>query len=244
MYDDFAKIYDRFQEIDYDAFVKFYREVFRRLGKEPKTVVDLGCGSGAVTLRLCRAGYNTAGIDISPDMLAVAQSKAESEGLDVLLLNMDMCSFKLPEQVDCVVSALDCINYLEGLREVRSAFECVYECLKPGGVFIFDINSEYKLTEVLGSNTFVYEDDTAFCVWDCGCFPEDRVVSFDLNFFIKDKGKGYSRYSEYQEETMFSEHELKELLAACGFKEISTYADLTFDPPGEKSERIFFAAQK
>ena len=244
IYNDFSKIYDRFQEIDYDAFIDFYKALFERIGFNPKTVVDLGCGSGAVTLRLKRAGYDVAGIDISPDMLAIAQNKADEENLDILFLNMDMCEFQLPEPVDCVISALDCVNYLESIADVRAAFEHVCSSLNPGGVFIFDINSEYKLTEILGNNTFVYEDDSAYCVWDCGYFPEDNVVSFDLNFFINDRDGGYSRYKEYQEETVYSIDEITSLLSECGFKNIEVYGNLYFEKPKPDTERIFFVARK
>ena len=244
MYDDFAKIYDRFQKTDYNKFTEFYESVFDRLDVTPKTVVDLGCGSGAVTIPLARAGYEVTGIDISPDMLAVAQNKADEAGLDILFLNMDMRTFALPAPVDCVISALDCVNYLEGLEDAGAAFERVYDSLRDGGVFIFDINSEYKLSSILGNNTFVYEDDSAFCVWKCGYFPDDKVVSFELNFFIKEQNSGYTRYSEYQEETIFSAGELKELLFECGFSEVSVFADLTFDGPGPKTERLFFVARK
>ena len=82
-------------------------------------------------------------------------------------------------------------------------FKSVYKALNAGGIFIFDINSAHELKEILGNNTFVYEDDEAYCVWDCGYFPEDEIVSFDLNFFIKDKSGMYERYSEYQEERIF-----------------------------------------
>ena len=244
MYDDFSIIYDRFQEIDYDVFIDFYKAVFERLDLSPKTIVDLGCGSGAVTLRLKRLGYEVIGIDISPDMLAIAQSKADDENLDILFLNMDMCDFEIPEPVEVILSALDCVNYLESLDDVKQAFEHVYNSLKPGGVFVFDINSEYKLTEILGNNTFVYEDDSAYCVWDCGYFPDDNVVGFDLNFFVKDEGDSYSRYSEYQEETIYSIEEIAGLLSECGFKNVEICGDLMFDKPKSDTERIFFIAQK
>ena len=244
MYGDFAKIYDRFQKTDYDEFIRFYGSVFERLSFTPRTVVDLGCGSGAVTVPLARAGYEVTGIDISPDMLAIAQNKADKAGLDILFLNMDMRTFALPSPVDCVISALDCVNYLEGLDDAGAAFERVYDSLRDGGVFIFDINSEYKLSEILGNNTFVYEDDSAFCVWDCGYFPDDKVVSFELNFFIKEHQNGYKRYSEYQEETIFSVGELNEHLLERGFSEVSVFGDLTFDEPGPETERLFFVARK
>lgn len=242
MYDDFARIYDRFQEIEYDKFVEFYEEIFGD-GK-PKTIIDLGCGSGNITIPLAKRGYKAAGIDISAEMLSLAQNKAFENNLDIMFLNQDMTCFEFSEKVDAVISSLDCINYLAEIKDVMRMFKSVYKALNAGGIFIFDINSEYKLKEILGNNTFVYEDDEAYCVWDCGYFPEDEIVSFDLNFFIKDKSGMYERYSEYQEERIYSIEELKSTAEECGFAEINVFSDLAFEQPREKSERIFFVLRK
>ncbi len=244
MYDDFAKIYDRFQEIDYSSFIDFYKAVFDKLNRKPRSIIDLGCGTGSVAVLLAREGYSVTGIDISSDMLAIAQNKAIENGADILFLNQSMTELAVPERVDCVISSLDCINYLTSLDEIKCVFSRVYDTLKPNGIFIFDINSEYKLSNILGNNTFVYEDDDAYCVWECGYFPQDGVTSFDLNFFIRDADKKYIRYSEYQEEFLYSIDELKEAAAVCGFGKISVYSDLTFNTPSEKTERIFFVLEK
>ena len=247
MYNDFAKIYDRFQEIDYDEFVVFYKKIFEQNNLTPETVIDLGCGSGEISLRLAKSGYNTVGIDISEDMLAIAQDKAFEQGIKILFLNQDMTGFEYPEKADAVISTLDCINYLTEYEDMVRTFKCVNETLADNGLFIFDINSEYKLSRVLGNNTFVYEDDEAYCVWDCGYYPEDRICGFDLNFFVKEGKKQnstYERYFEYQEERAYSADELKSALNTAGLKLLNIYADLEFIEPSEKSERLFFVCAR
>lgn len=242
MYNDFAKVYDRFQEIDYDEFVGFYKKIFDVFGILPKTILDLGCGSGEIMLRLLKEGYFVTGIDISEDMLTMAQEKLIDENQDALLLNMDMTDFSMPEKSDVIISSLDCINYLTEYENIVSAFKCVREALFDDGLFIFDINSEYKLKNVLGNNTFVYEDDDAFCVWDCAYFSDDRVCGFELNFFIKED-ELYKRYFEYQEERAYSVDEIRKALDKAGLEIMGLYADLTLDEPIDNSERLFFVCK-
>lgn len=244
MYHDFARIYDRFQDIDYSSFISFYKRVFKRYRVAPETVIDLGCGSGNVTIPLAGSGFNVVGVDISPDMLAIASDKAYGNELDIMFVNADMTEFEYPQGADAVISALDCVNYLSSVSEVKKLFASVYKTLSSGGVFVFDINSEYKLREILGNNTFVYEDDEAYCVWDCGYYPEDGVTAFDLNFFLKDKDGKYERFYEYQEEKLYGADELICAAIECGFKAADAYADLTFEEPYDKTERIFFVLQK
>ena len=114
----------------------------------------------------------------------------------------------------------------------------------PTGIFIFDINSEYKLSNILGNNTFVYQDDEAYCVWECGYFPEDKVTSFELNFFVKDNSGKYDRYFEYQEEKLYSLRELQSIAEEAGFKKTEVFSDLNFEKPKQNSERIFFVLRK
>ena len=228
MYNDFSLIYDRFQEIDYREFINFYIEVFNRNNYEPHSIIDLGCGSGEITVLLGKKGYSVTGIDISSDMLSIAQNKAFDNGVDITFLNQDMTEFSVLDKADAVISSLDCINYLP--------------CLN--GIFIFDINSEYKLSNILGNNTFVYQDDEAYCVWECGYFPEDKVTSFELNFFVKDNSGKYDRYFEYQEEKLYSVRELQSIAEEEGFKKTDVFSDLSFEEPKQDSERIFFVLRK
>ena len=177
-------------------------------------------------------------------MLSIAQNKAFDNGVDITFLNQDMTEFSVLDKADAVISSLDCINYLPCLNDVKETFSCVYESLKPNGIFIFDINSEYKLSNILGNNTFVYQDDEAYCVWECGYFPEDKVTSFELNFFVKDNSGKYDRYFEYQEEKLYSLRELQSIAEEAGFKKTEVFSDLNFEKPKQNSERIFFVLRK
>ena len=158
MYNEFAYVYDRLiDDVDYKSWVDYYLKIFKRYGLKPSLGLDLGCGTGNMTLELSSRGIDMTGIDISEDMLMVARDKSGSQ--DILYLNQDMTEFELYGTVSFVISSLDCINYITDKRDLLKVFKLVNNYLDPGGLFVFDINTSYKLQNILGNNTFILENE-------------------------------------------------------------------------------------
>jgi len=202
MYNDFSEVYDRLIDADYSKFVSYYNKIFDRfLGKKPELLLDLGCGTGSLTSLLKKDGYDMIGVDASYDMLMRAREKDP----DILYLNQDMTDFELYGTVGAAVSSLDCINYLLEDGELLRVFELVNNYLDPNGIFVFDISSYYKLSEILGNNTLVYEENDVFYAWE-NCF-EDGFLDMRLNFFEK-QGTLYKRIVEEQTQRAYSEDEI------------------------------------
>lgn len=244
MYADFAFIYDRFQDIDYTSFTEYYKLLFKHFGISPKSIIDLGCGSGSVTIPLARQGYAMTGVDLSEDMLALAAQKAFEQGLNILFINGDMTEFTAAAYADAAVCALDGVNYLTNDGDLERLFCRVAEYLNKGGIFIFDLNSEYKMKNILDENSFVYDDDDAYCVWSNSYVEEDKICSFYIDFFIKSKNGLYRRGEEYQEERAFSPDEIKAAACAAGLELAGCFDDRTLNAPHEESERIFYVLKK
>lgn len=243
MYADFSRIYDKLQEIDYNSFIAYYEEMFKKFNLSPKRILDLGCGSGNITIPLAERGYNMTGLDLSADMLALAREKSEEAEVDVFLLNTDMTDFELDNNVDAVICALDGVNYLPDLQAIENLFSCVKKFLNPGGIFIFDLNSEYKMRYVLDENTFIYDEDDMFCAWSSSYDEEDKICSFFLDFFIKTKNGLYERAEEYQEERAFSTEEIKNAAKKSGLEFCGAFDDRSFNSETENSERIFYVVK-
>ena len=98
------------------------------------------------------------GIDLSPQMLMVAEGKKKNVK-NPMFRCQDITSFSVTKPVDFVTCICDGINYVKGQKEVAKVFANVFNSLKEGGRFIFDVSSEYKLKKVLGNNFFYEEDD-------------------------------------------------------------------------------------
>ena len=123
----------------------------------------MACGTGSVSEYLSDLGYNVIGLDLSDEMLTVASSKQIK---NTMFIKGDMTDFELPHKVDCCVCSLDSINHLKDIVEVKKCFDCVYNSLNDGGVFVFDVNTVYKHKNVLGNNTFVFDEEDFFLSWD------------------------------------------------------------------------------
>jgi len=231
------------QDIDYKHWADYIEEIFRLCDKKPSLVLDIGCGTGSFCLEMAKRNYDMIGIDISSEMLACARQKCIEANQDILLLNQDMRNFELYGTVDAVVCLLDSLNYLTNKRDVKRLFKLVNNYLNPGGVFIFDINSQYKFEKILGNNVFYSIDDNITYIWQNFYNKRRKICEFDLTFFIKDNGY-YKRYDEFHEERAYSLEDIKEFIKCSGLKLIAMYDNLSFKAPKKTSERIFVVCGK
>ncbi len=242
MYNDFAYIYDKLiNDVDYKEWADYYFKIFQRYGLNPKLGLDLGCGTGNLTVEFSKRGIEMTGVDLSEDMLMVAREK--SDGLDILYLNQDMTEFELYGTVDFIVSSLDCINYITDKRDLLKVMKLANNYLEPDGLFIFDINTRHKLETVIGDNTFILEDDDCFCSWQNEYDKKRKLSDFYLTFFAKD-GEKYTRFDEHHTERAYDIEEIKALIESSGMRLLKVYHNLSFENPRKNSERVFFVAQE
>jgi SAM-dependent methyltransferase len=181
-----AEYYDRLNGADYDAYAQYVKSVFGKYGDgRQELVLDLGCGTGSLTLALARLGYDMIGADISPDMLTVALDRAYDAGKSILYLNQDMRSFELYGTVDGIVCALDGINYLRTRDDVVSCFKLVRNYLNPGALFLFDVNSEYRFKEILAKRDYFLDDGDVYMGWRTFFDENKGECEFDLTLFVQ-----------------------------------------------------------
>lgn len=243
-YSVFAGVYDSLTEdVEYSRRADYITSLLRKYGTDPEFILDLGCGTGTVTSLLAKKGYSMIGVDMSPEMLSIASEKAEKEGLDILYLNQPMEEFELYGSVGAVICLLDSLNYITDEKDIEQTFRLVHNYLDPGGLFIFDINTPYKLKHILAGNTFCGESDNAFYTWENVYDPDYNICEFTLNFFIKD-GTGYCRHNETHYQRAYTFTFLNNLLKKCGFEVLDRFDDLSFTPAGKTSEKVFFIARK
>ncbi len=244
MYNILASVYDKFQEIDYERFIAFYEEIFKRYNIEPKLILDLGCGTGNITIPMAEKGYDMIGIDLSVEMLEIAAEKARNADKDILFLNQDMSDFELYGTVDAMVCALDGVNYLTEDGQLSDMLSKLHYYLNPGGILIFDINTEYKFRNILDGSTFVYDDKDAYCVWNSEFDQEEGICYFDLNIFTQNPDGTYTRRDEFQEERAYSVEDIKKTVEECNLELLGVYDNLSFNPPTDQSERLFFVVRR
>ena len=241
----FAAVYDRFIDLDdYKKRAAYLLGLIRDLGVTDGILLDVACGTGALTSLLCGRGYEIIAIDNSPEMLQVARERLSAVDPDALLLCQDMRSLDLYGTVDAAVCTLDSVNHLTETNDVVDAFCSVSLFLRPGGLFIFDVNTRYKHEQILSGNSFVYEDEDAFLVWqNTECDDEGNVVVM-IDVFARDRDGRYSRTSEDFTERAYNIPTLCGLLKQAGFTVEGVYGDMTREPPDADEERICFVCRK
>ena len=237
-YNIFAEFYDDLtQNVEYEKIAKYVSSFFKKYYPSGKTVLDLACGTGTLSKLLNEEGYNIIGIDLSDDMLCIASSKSVD---NASFIKGDISSFALPQKVDYCVCSLDSINHLKSIEQVGECFNCVYNSLVDGGIFVFDVNTVYKHKNVLNDNTFVFDEENFFLSWDNEYLGENTVRIL-LDFFVFN-GVNYDRFSEEFCEKAYEISELENKLNK--FKILGVYDELTLTETKNDSERIYFVCKK
>lgn len=238
-YNEFAMLYDQLTEnVNYEARSEFISSFLIAKGIDKGNLLDLACGTGSFANEFVKLGYDVTGVDYSEDMLTVAHNKLNG---DAILVKASMTEFSNENFYDAIICMLDSINHLESENSVQEAFDRAYENLKDGGVFIFDVNTIYKHQKVLGNNTFIYDEDDYYLVWDNELVNDKTVrILLDMFFF---NGESYDRYSEEWEEIAYKNEELISMLNKSGFKNVEAVVS-PFDENNDEPERIYYICEK
>ena len=209
------------------------------------TVLDLACGTGTISCLLAQKGYQVTATDGSEEMLTQAMQKAAAlEGRPPLFLHQTMPCLRLLEPVDAAVSTLDSLNYLTREKDIRETFCRVYRWLKPGGMFIFDVNTPYKLRRMDGQ-MYMDETEDSFCVWRTFFSEWTRVCTYQVDLFRLRRDGTWDRDFEEHRERAWTQEELRTYLTDAGFTDIRLTGDLTLRPPKAEEDRwIVRAARK
>ena len=238
-YKSFAQVYDLFQDnVPYEEWAVYLKALLKENGAEDGLVLDLGCGTGSMTQLLAEAGYDMIGADNSEEMLEIAMEKRAAAGLDILYLLQDMREFELYGTVRAVVSICDSMNYILEPEELTQVFRLVNNYLDLGGVFIFDLNTEYKYRELMGENTFAEDRTESSFIWQNYYDEKERINEYDLTLFIRE-GELYRKFEETHFQRCYSLDEVKAAAEAAGMEFVTAYDAFTKDPVKEDSERIY-----
>ena len=247
-YESFARVYDLFMDnIPYQEWCGYLTGLLKECGVTEGLVLELGCGTGNVTRLLAGDGYDMIGVDNAPDMLEIAMEKKEADQQDILYLLQDMREFELYGTVKAVVSICDSMNYIIEEEDLLQVFRLVNNYLDPKGIFIFDMNTEYKYREILGENTIAENREDASFIWDNFYDEEGQINEYDLALFIPEEIQGETLYRKYEEvhyQRAYSLETVKNLLEQAGMEFVTVYDAFTHDAPQEYSERVYIIARE
>ena len=249
-YTGFAGVYDMFMDnIPYKEWGEYLCGLLQEYQVTDGIVVDMGCGTGGITEQLALAGYDMIGIDNSEEMLSIARDKKsdytkEDSRNQILYLLQDMRELELYGTAKAMVSICDSMNYLLGEEDLLTVFRLVNNYLDAKGVFIFDLNTEYKYKELLGEQTIAENREDASFIWENFYYPDEQVNEYDLTIYVKEEEDLYRRFSETHYQQCYSLETVKRLLEEAGMEFVTAYDAFTNEPPREDSERIYIIARE
>ncbi|MVX66113.1 methyltransferase domain-containing protein [Clostridium chromiireducens] len=243
-YKEFANIYDEliYEDINYEKVAEKIIELCNENNLYFEDYLDLACGTGNVAINVAKFFKNIYAVDLSNDMLNIAFDKFKRNKIKAKVICQDMCELNLNKKFDLITSVLDSTNYITEDEELFSYFSNVYEHLKDNGLFIFDVNSYYKLSTVLGNNIYTYSSEEIFYTWE-NSFEED-ILNMFLTFFVRNETGLYEKFEEEHFERAYTEHYIEQILKECKFKVLSKFEGYSNNEVKANSERILYVLSK
>lgn len=252
-YTGFARVYDNFMDdIPYDSWVAYIQSLLQEYHIFEGLLLELGCGTGNVTRRLAALGYDMIGVDNSIDMLELAIEKQIGVEDEILYLLQQMQSFELYGTVAAVLCVCDSLNYLTSEVELLETFRLVNNYLDPGGIFIFDVKTEYFFREILGDSTMVEHKEDSSLIWENFYDEEESINEYDMTIYFQDPKLTvhekeecfYRKAKEVHYQKAYSLDQLIETLKKAGLRFLSAYDAFTREAPHKESERIYMVAME
>ena len=244
-YGDFAYYYDLLTEnVDYESRCNYIHSLLAENGIGKGILLDLACGTGTVSMLMSEKGYDVIGVDASEEMLSQAQEKKMETESDVIFLCQKMEELDLFGTINGAICTLDSINHVTDPDTVREIFRRVSLFMEDKGIFIFDVNTPYKHREILGNNTFVYDMDDVYCVWQNNT-DESLLTTISLDIFEKDEEDDvYYKYTEQFCEKGYELSEIEKWATEHKFEVIGIYEEMTENSVNADTQRAVFVLKK
>lgn len=241
-YGEFAKIYDELinEDINYEEMVHVINNLCIKYNVKFENYLDVACGTGNVAIRIAENFKTTYAVDLSEDMLRTAFEKFKEKRIKASVICQDMSELSLNKKFNLITSVLDSTNYLIEEEDLENYFLGIKDHLEEDGLFIFDMNSYYKLSEILGNNIYTYSEEEVFYTWE-NVFQDDLLSMF-LTFFVK-QGDLYERFEEEHLERAYKHKYILEILDKCGLMLLGAYDGYSEDPIISETERIMYIAK-
>lgn len=238
---------DAFAKIEGDAAYRTGHQMTDSealLASERNLVLDLGCGTGTLTELLSQKGYDMIGVDNSPQMLEIAMEKRAESGSETLYLLQDMRELELYSTVGTVISVCDSLNYLLKEEDLLQVFRLVDNYLYPGGLFLFDFNTVYKYSRVIGDTVIAENRDDCSFIWENYYHEEEEINEYDLTVFVQQEGDHFQRFTENHFQRGYTPETMRRLVEQAGMQVVRLLDADSLKEVNDQSERVYLLARE
>ena len=249
-YETLAAMYDALMDdVDYEAWADYIDRMLQKHGGPGKRLLDLGCGTGCISIPLAQRGYQVTGVDISEEMLAAAREKSRALQLDIDWRKQDLTSLQLFDEAgnemvfDAAIATFDVFNHLTDPEDLQMLFHTLNPLLTDEGVLLFDVQTPYKLREYLGNHIFTLHRDDVEYMWENHFDEETQICTMNITFFLRQANGLYRRETMIQEERVYDLDLLRLWLKYSDFETAGVYEELSENDVKPEAHRAVFIAR-
>ena len=245
-YETFAFYYDSLtQNVNYDERAEYFDRLIQTfLHSSGNVLLDLACGTGTMSEKMTKRGYDVIGVDYSDSMLNQALEKKLEKGLSIQYVMQDMRELELFGNIRAIVSVCDSMNYILEPEDLKKVFELVKEYLAEDGVFIFDLNTVHKYRDLMGECTISENREESSFIWENYFYEDQDINEYMLTIFRKQADSElYERTEEAHYQRAYDMDTLKRLIEKNGLALVSFLDEDMKQMPNETSERIYVIVQ-
>ncbi|WP_066162124.1 class I SAM-dependent DNA methyltransferase [Aliarcobacter skirrowii] len=236
----FGSLYSQYYDLlysdkDYMGEVNYVDNLIKSSLKSAKTLLDLGCGTGKHAELFCEKGYDVHGVDLSQQMLEIAQTRTLNKKNKLKFTHSNIQELRLNQQFDVVVSLFHVMSYQNSNEALIQAFEVAKQHLKQGGVFIFDFwYGPAVLTDLPVTRVKRLENDKIKVtrISEPTLFAQKNIVNVNYDIFIEDKKSNQIiQKKELHPMRYFFDTELELICQKVGFSIVNKYEWMSKNNP-------------
>lgn len=234
----FGKIYEL---LTYDVPDALWVDIINHYSGSARSVLDMGCGTGRILKQLDIPEQY--GFDLSQQMIDFAKDQPEHHNAHLSVKNMS--AFQYDKTFDVIVATSDVLNYLNNESEVSRVFERVAHHLNPGGVFIFDIHSVYKMLNEFNDQTYADDLDDVSYIWFAFRGEQELSVMHEMIFFTRQDDGTYLKSREDLYQRTYTYETMLKLIEESTLEHLHSFSDFDIsNTVTEECERVFFILKK
>jgi SAM-dependent methyltransferase len=241
-YNALAHIYDHvMRHVDYGDWFSLIQRIHMARFRHMPSICEVGAGTGTLGHMLSQAGYHYIASDASPAMCRAARAK----GAPVMLC-CDATGMALNASFDMVLFLYDGINYLTDLDAYARFFAESYRCLRPGGILLFDITTDYNSRRYF-QDVLDHEETGTFEYIRKSRYDKKKHIQYnDFSIFIRNgpHAPHYTKYQERHVQYVFPVRDITRTIDTDRFSIIGIWDGFSFDRWKKTSERIHFCLKK
>ena len=241
-----APYYDELMRVvPYEQWVEYVQLLWSLHEFAPHRILDAACGTGNVSFELARRGYHVLGVDLSPDMIAVAQNKIAPDDLPgtVEFAVADLTRLELQQDFDGATCLYDSLNYILDPHDLALAFASIKNCVRPGGLWVFDMNSDWAFRANLFTQTQRDPRQALHYQWHAHFDRQTHICQVDMRFEKRGRNGHSQIFNETHRERAYLMEEVLEMLQHSGWNLRGAYDAYTLNRPHARSERWYFVVQ-